>query len=200
MPNPNLNDVVGWIEDIKRQIARLKSGAFLENSSISDGMLRLIRATLRLEGGALLKGEGTFDWTGPGSVAGDWEVLGGGVIRVGGVLISPVGGGRIMVGAGPVAIILDGGTGTLTSGDIRMEGGRIYVGTGASQIVIDGATGRSSPGTWRSTRTRAVVPSPSATAGRSTPVRPASGSTTVTGSSSSTRQASRCTPAEHPCP
>lgn len=139
---PNLNDFTRWIEDIKREIARLKSGAFLENASISDGTLRIIRGLLRLEGDARLEGVGTFDWTGPGSIAGDWEVLGGGVIRVGGVLISPVGGGRIMIGAGPVAIILDGGSGTLTMGNIRMEGGKILAGTGSDQVVIDGATGK----------------------------------------------------------
>ncbi|MEV7768318.1 hypothetical protein [Microbacterium sp. NPDC086615] len=143
----NLNDNSGWIEDIKRQLARIKSGAFLENASISDGQLRLIRAVLLLQGGALLKGEGTFDWTGPGSIAGDWEVLGGGVIRVGGVLISPIGGGRIMIGQGPVGIILDGGAGTLTMGNVRLEGNKIYVGVGTNQIVIDGATGVAHIGT-----------------------------------------------------
>ncbi|MDF2045157.1 M23 family metallopeptidase [Microbacterium sp. Kw_RZR3] len=130
------------ISKLERKLERFMSAAWLENSSISDGQLTLIRATLLMMGGSLLKGEGTFDWTGPGSIAGDWEVLGGGVIRVGGVLISPVGGGRIMIGEGPVAIILDGGTGTLTMGNIKMEGGKIYVGIGASQIVIDGATGK----------------------------------------------------------
>lgn len=143
----NLNDNYGWITELKDELARLKSGAFLENSSISDGQLRLIRATLLMQGGALLKGEGTFDWTGPGSIAGNWEVLGGGVIRVGGVLISPVGGGRIMIGQGPVGIILDGGAGTLTMGNIRLEGGKVYVGTGANQVVIDGATGEVQVGT-----------------------------------------------------
>ncbi|WP_431795650.1 M23 family metallopeptidase [Microbacterium enclense] len=138
----SLNNTSKWIEDLKREIARLKSGAFLENSSITDGTMRFIRGLLRLDSGARLEGVGTFDWTGPGSIAGDWEVLGGGVIRVGGVLISPVGGGRIMIGAGPVAIILDGGSGTLTMGNIRMEGGKIYAGTGAERVVIDGATGK----------------------------------------------------------
>lgn len=143
----NLNDVVGWIKDIFYRLRKLESGSFLENASISDGRLRLIRAILLLEGGALLKGEGTFDWTGPGSIAGDWEVLGGGVIRVGGVLISPIGGGRIMIGQGPVGIILDGGAGTLTMGNVRLEGNKIIVGVGANQIVIDGATGVAHIGT-----------------------------------------------------
>ncbi|WP_367147229.1 M23 family metallopeptidase [Microbacterium proteolyticum] len=144
---PNLNDIVGWIEDIKRQIARLKSGAFLENASITNGRLRLIAGLLRLDSGARLEGVGTFDWTGPGSIAGDWEVLAGGVIRVGGVLISPIGGGRIMVGAGPNGIILDGGAGSLTNGNVTIQGGKVTAGTGAAQVVIDGATGKVTVGT-----------------------------------------------------
>lgn len=31
----NLNDFGRWIEDLKREIARIKSGAFLESSSSS---------------------------------------------------------------------------------------------------------------------------------------------------------------------
>lgn len=76
-------------------------------------------------------------------------MLQGGVIKVGGVLISPVGGGRIMVGEGPVGIILDGGTGTLTMGNVRLEGGKIYVGTGSNLIVIDGATGKITVGSMK---------------------------------------------------
>lgn len=106
-----------------------------ESSSIRNGMVRFIGGVLKLEAGALLKGIGTFDWTGPGSIAGNFEVLDGGVIKVGGVLISPVGGGRIMIGQGPVAIILDGGTGSLTMGDVRIEAGKIYV----KDMVLDPA-------------------------------------------------------------
>lgn len=124
----SLNNTTAWIQNIYHELARLKSGAFLEQSSISDGQMRFIRSTLLLQGAALLKGEGTFDWTGPGSIAGNFEVLDGGVIKVGGVLISPVGGGRIMIGQGPVGIILDGATGSLTMGDVRIEGNRIFVG------------------------------------------------------------------------
>ncbi|WZH36233.1 MAG: M23 family metallopeptidase [Microbacterium enclense] len=136
----NVNDSpLEWLIEAVQGL--LRENPF-ESASIEDGRVRFIGGLLLLQAGARLMGEGTFEWTGPGSIAGDWEVLGGGVIRVGGVLISPVGGGRIMIGEGPVAIILDGGTGTLTMGNIRMEGGKIYVGTGANQVVIDGATGK----------------------------------------------------------
>ncbi len=138
----NLEDAWGWIKQLNMKVDRIFSGAFLENSSITNGRMRFIGGLLRLDAGARLEGVGTFDWTGPGSIAGNWEVLQGGVIKVGGVLISPVGGGRIMVGEGPVGIILDGGTGTLTMGNVRLEGGKIYVGVGSNLIVIDGATGK----------------------------------------------------------
>lgn len=138
----NLEDAWGWIKQLNAKVDRIYSGALLENASITKGRLRFIGGLLRLDSGARLEGVGTFDWSGPGSIAGNWEVLQGGVIKVGGVLISPVGGGRIMVGAGPVGIILDGGAGSMTTGNVRIEGGKIYVGTGANLIVIDGATGK----------------------------------------------------------
>lgn len=120
---------------MKDEIRRLKIAIPLQNSSVTKGMLRFIGGVLRLEAGALLEGIGTFRWTGRGSIAGDWEVLEGGVIRVGGVLISPVGGGRIMVGQGPVGIILDGGSGSLTMGNVRIEAGKVYVG----DMILDPA-------------------------------------------------------------
>ncbi|WP_144834113.1 M23 family metallopeptidase [Microbacterium sp. BH-3-3-3] len=144
---PNLNDAFGWIEDIKREIARLKSGAFLENSSITQGRMRFIGGLLKLDSGATLDGEGTFIWRGAGSIAGDFEVLEGGVIKVGGVLISPIGGGRIMIGAGPNGIILDAATGSLTNGNVTIEGGKATFGVGSAQVVIDGATGMITAGT-----------------------------------------------------
>ncbi len=60
------------------------------------------------------------------------------MIRVGGVLISPIGGGRIMIGQGPVGIILDGGSGTLTMGSVRIEGGKIYVGNMVLDPTVEG--------------------------------------------------------------
>lgn len=144
---PNLNDIAGWIDDLKRQVARLKSGAFLENASVTAGMLRFIGGLLKLDSGATLDGDGTFRWRGTGSIAGDWEVLEGGVLRVGNVLISPIGGGRIMIGAGPNGIILDGGAGSLTNGNVTIEGGKATFGTGSNRVVVDGATGQVMVGT-----------------------------------------------------
>ncbi|MDI9889980.1 M23 family metallopeptidase [Microbacterium sp. IEGM 1404] len=143
----DLTDAAAWIGRIIFRLDRLEGGAMLENASVTDGRFRFIRGLLRLDSGARLEGVGTFDWTGPGSIAGNWEVLDGGVIKVGGVLISPVGGGRIMIGAGPNGIILDGGTGSFTNGNVKIEGGKITAGTGTAQVVVDGATGIVTVGT-----------------------------------------------------
>lgn len=120
---------------------------YLERSSVDDGIMHFIRSTLKMESGSVLDGDGTFRWRGPGSIAGNFEVLEGGVIKVGGVLISPIGGGRIMVGAGPNGIILDAATGSLTNGNVTIEGGKITAGTGAAQVTIDGGTGTVTIGT-----------------------------------------------------
>lgn len=135
----NTND--SPMEDLRDSVTRQRRENPFESSSIRDGMVRFIRGVLKLEGGALLDGDGTFRWRGQGSIAGDWEVLEGGVLKVGGVLISPVGGGRIMVGAGPNGLILDGGNGSLTNGNVTIEGGKVKAGVGAAQVLIDGATG-----------------------------------------------------------
>ncbi|MEW1706994.1 M23 family metallopeptidase [Microbacterium sp. NPDC089190] len=129
------------MDDLRDSVTRQRRENPFESSSIRDGMVRFIRGLLKLEGGAVLDGDGTFRWRGQGSIAGDWEVLDGGVLRVGSVLISPIGGGRIMVGAGPNGIILDGGAGSLTNGNVTIEGGKVRAGVGLAQVLIDGGTG-----------------------------------------------------------
>lgn len=127
---PNLNDAFGWIENLKREIARLKSGAFLENSSITQGRMRFIGGLLLIDAGGTLQvighfnGQGDFIWSGPWKFnSGDGEI------------------------AGDVKLTGDFDlTGKFISENIRIEGGKIYVGTGANQIVIDGATGKITAG------------------------------------------------------
>lgn len=135
MPIYNTND--SELDRLVEVVQNMGRENPFESSSIRDGMIRFIRGVLKLEGGALLDGDGTFRWRGRGSIAGDWEVLEGGVIKVGAVLISPVGGGRIMVGQGPVAIILDGGSGSLTMGNVRIQEGKIFV----NDMVLDPSIG-----------------------------------------------------------
>lgn len=66
----DLRDAWGWIERLVRRIERLESGAMLENSSITEGRLRLIGGLLLLDSGATLQvigtlnGDGSFNWTG----------------------------------------------------------------------------------------------------------------------------------------
>jgi hypothetical protein len=119
----NLSDVWGWIERLIRRIDRLESGANLENSSITNGRMRFIGGILRLDSGALLEligqwrfsgngaitgdvvaegkwtQNGTWEFNGNGKIYGDVEVLGGGRIRVGQIVLNPaVNGGTIEIG------------------------------------------------------------------------------------------------------
>lgn len=121
----DLRETWSWIQRLIPRIERLESGAFLERSSITDGVMTFIRGRLLLEGGALLQGEGRFEWAGPGSVAGDFEVLGGGRLRVGGIVLTPQGDGSILVGTG-IRILASGG------GE-----GRIEVGRGDAVVSLD---------------------------------------------------------------
>lgn len=129
----DLSAVWAWMDQWERKMSRLFSGAFLENSSVTNGRLRFIGGLLKLDSGATLDGDGTFRWKGEGSIEGDFEVLGDGRFRVGGVLISPLGGGRIEIG-GPGGIILDGATGKLTAGGMTIDptddGGSVIFGGG----------------------------------------------------------------------
>lgn len=133
------------LADLRAKLEKLEilfRTRYLERSSVDDGIMHFIRSVLKMESGSVLDGDGTFRWRGSGSIAGNFEVLEGGVIKVGGVLISPIGGGRIMIGAGPNGIILDGATGSLTNGNVTIEGGKATFGVGDQKVVIDGATGK----------------------------------------------------------
>lgn len=122
----NLEDAWGWIKQLNDKVSRIYSGAFLENSSITEGRMRFIGGLLLIDSGGTLQvigtldGEGNFRWVGP------WE-------------FDSDEGGRI---AGDVDLAGDFDlTGKLTAGDVRIEDGKIYVGVGANQIIIDGVTG-----------------------------------------------------------
>ncbi len=119
----NLADAWGWIARLIRRIERIESGALLENSSITGGRMRFIGAVLRLDSGALLdlvgqwrfRGNGaitgdvvaegkwtqngTWEFNGDGKIFGDVQVLAGGRIRVGQIVLNPsANGGTIEVG------------------------------------------------------------------------------------------------------
>ncbi len=134
---PNLNDVVSWITRIEEKLDRLKSGAFLENSSITKGMLRIIGGLLRLDSGARLEGEGHFGWSGPVFLDGDVQVTKTLEVTAATRLRAETtieGLTRLLA-----ELVVEG---KITSQNVRIEGGRIYVGVGGAQVVIDGATGQ----------------------------------------------------------
>lgn len=133
----DLNDAWSWIQRLIRRVARLESGAMLENSSITRGRMRFIGGLLRLDSGALLELIGQWRFFGNGAITGDvysegkWTQVGD----------------YDFTGDGDLAgdVDLSGNfnlTGKFTSENVRIEDGKIYVGAGGSLIVIDGATGK----------------------------------------------------------
>lgn len=147
----NLSDAWSWIDKIVRRLSRLESGAMLENSSITNGRLRLIGGLLLLDSGATLRiigtvdGQGDFQWTGPwsfnspegGSIAGNVDLAGDfdltGKLTADGIRIEN---GKIYVGAGSSAIVIDGATGKVTAGNVVIEQNKITVGGGASPATM----------------------------------------------------------------
>lgn len=73
---PDLTNNGRWIEDIKRQLRQLKTGAFLENASITNGRLRIIGGTLRVDSGGLVDIVGTLQVDGETTVTGEFTVSG----------------------------------------------------------------------------------------------------------------------------
>lgn len=139
----DLNDLWGWIQRLVRRVERLESGAMLENASITNGRLRIISGTLRVDSGGRLEVvgtvqiDGTTTVTGTFNVSGPWNLTGNGTIT-GATSIS----GNVTI-TGDLTLA---GSGKFTSGNVRIEGGRVYVGAGGNLIVIDGATGKITAG------------------------------------------------------
>jgi hypothetical protein len=156
----DLTDVTAWIKRIIYRLDRLEGGAMLERSSISNGRMRFIGGLLLIDSGGTLtvighlNGEGDFVWTGPWAftgpgeitgnvdVTGSLELLDNGSLRVGGVLITPLSGGRIEVG-GPGGVVIDGSTGRVTAGNLNLDptvsGGAVVFANGA-QVFTDATT------------------------------------------------------------
>lgn len=70
----NLADLGAWISGLVRRVERLESGAFLEKSSITNGRMRFIGGTLRVDSGGRVEIVGTL------RVDGDWRFVGDGAI------------------------------------------------------------------------------------------------------------------------
>lgn len=73
---PNLNDAFAWIRDLYTEVARLKSGAMLENSSIAQGRMRFIGGLLRVDSGGRVEIVGTLQVDGTSTVTGQFNVNG----------------------------------------------------------------------------------------------------------------------------
>ncbi|MCC4250745.1 hypothetical protein, partial [Microbacterium testaceum] len=139
------------------QLRQLKTGAFLENASITNGRLRIIGGLLLVDSGGTLQvighlaGNGDFVWSGPwaftgeGEITGDvaltgnLEVLDDGTIKVGNIELRD---GKVFVGTGASQIVIDGDTGKILAGDVEIELDQITVGGGDSPATLkDGALG-----------------------------------------------------------
>lgn len=78
----DLKDAWGWIEKLLKRVERLESAAFLEDSSITEGRMRFIGGTLRIDSGGTaeidgtLAGVGDFTWSGPWVFEGEGDITG----------------------------------------------------------------------------------------------------------------------------
>ncbi|MEW1706601.1 hypothetical protein AB0230_05085 [Microbacterium sp. NPDC089190] len=140
----NLNDAFAWIRDLHTEVARLKSGAFLENSSVSQGRMRFIGGLLLIDSGGTLQVVGRFDGTGDFEWSGPWRFNSGDGEIAGNVKLT---GDFDLTGqmdvTGGIEIL---GPGKIKVGNVVIENGKITAGTGAAQVTIDGETGKVSAG------------------------------------------------------
>ena len=122
MRNPNDSLLLQRIQDLE---ALFRANP-LRSASVERGRVRMY-------GESELLIEGLFSLIGHAVIMGDIDVLAGGQIRVGGVVITPLGGGRIEIGTGARQIVIDSAT------------QRITIGTGDEQIVLDPSQFRVGP-------------------------------------------------------
>lgn len=72
----DLSDAWGWLQRILRRLDRVESGAMLENASITNGRLRIIGGTLRVDSGGSVQIVGTLSIDGTTTVTGSFKVTG----------------------------------------------------------------------------------------------------------------------------
>lgn len=137
---PNLNDAFAWIRDLYTEVARLKSGAMLENSSIAQGRMRFIGGLLRVDSGGRVEIVGTLQVDGESTVTGQFTVDGPFTFNGDGSIT-----GTLTI-TGPVTISGDVDlTGLMrVTGDIEVIGdGKITIGgivIGEGKITAGGMT------------------------------------------------------------
>lgn len=138
----DLNDAWGWIQKLISRVSRLESGAMLENSSITNGRMRFIGGTLRVDSGGSVEIVGSLQIDGATVISGTfnltangWVISGNGTISgntiVSGTLNvtgnSAFGGTLSILGSTTI-----GGAVTMNN-DLTLGSGRIVAGS----IVID---------------------------------------------------------------
>lgn len=124
------SDPWALIAELQRRVTRLENSSPLESAAVYGGRVRMMN-------GSELLVEGLLSVIGRLLLQGDMEVTGGGSITVGGVVITPLGGGQIRIGAGDAQIIIDGSTGRIIAGDLTIdptEGGGAIVFANGAQI------------------------------------------------------------------
>lgn len=72
----DLSDAFGWLEKLERKVSRIYSGAMLENSSITNGRLRLIGGLLLVDSGGRVEIVGSLQIAGTTTVTGRFEMTG----------------------------------------------------------------------------------------------------------------------------
>lgn len=112
------------IAELKSLVDRIYSGAFLEDSSVTDGRMRFIGGLLLIDAGGTLQVVGTFDgdgdfiWSGPWKFTGDGEITGAtsitGDIDLEGTMTIP--------GTEPIVLRSVDGTAYIIAGGGRLRG------------------------------------------------------------------------------
>lgn len=152
----NLEDAWGWIKNLNAKVDRIFSGAFLENASITNGRLRIIGGTLRVDSGGsviivgTLSIDGTTTVTGEFKVTGPWRLEGNGTIT-GNVSITgnvtstgtlTQNGPWNLNGAGTIAGNVTQTGDTSQRGNVTVNsGGKITVQGGGGNVVLDSRFG-----------------------------------------------------------
>lgn len=129
---PDLSDPWVAIRELQSEVRRLRSGIQLENSSITNGRMRFIGGTLRIDSGGRVEIVGTLEIDGNTTVSGTFDVDGPWSLDGNGTITGNVTSTGTFTQNGPWAL---NGTGTIAgnvtqTGNLTVSGGgKINVGT-----------------------------------------------------------------------
>lgn len=139
-----------WISKIDRRLKVLETAPRLQNASVSKGSTRfigleslivigsqLVSGLLHVVGRVTISGLGILEVLGLIDLTGRMVVSADGEIVIGNVTIKD---GKITVGAGGAQIVIDGGTGKITAGDLVIDpsvGGGSVAFPGGAMVQAD---------------------------------------------------------------